>query len=217
MRRARRSYSGRSMSWMSRVRDEGTCACAGTNTGILDRKQRGPESRRKRCGWWLLLADDDDHEGVGFDSGAGTGRGAWLSLGRCEVDAMGGRIHAHGAGADGGGDGLRDFPLAALVGGDGELAVSGAGEGDARGGGRGVHTGADGQGCFNLARADVHDDEVLRVAAADEEVLAGGIDGHADGTARRRDRPARDDRAGGEVDYRDDVRSEERRVGKEGR
>ena len=86
-----------------------------------------------------------------------------------------------------------------LFGGDGQGAVSSAGEGQACACCGGVHARADGKRGLDLAGFIVHDDQPLRVAAADEEAVAGWIDRHADRLTGGRDRPARDDRARLEV------------------
>ena len=100
------------------------------------------------------------------------------------------RIEAHGAGAGWGFYGLHDLPFAGRgFFGDGQRAVAATGEGVAVVEFCGVHAGADGEVGDHLAVLGAHDDEFLRVAAADEQAAVLGVDGHADRRAAGSDGP----------------------------
>ena len=129
----------------------------------------------------------------GLAAGRPLAAGRHLRGGQKEAVGLG--VHAHGARSGGRLDHLLDLERTGLFGGDGEGAVSRAGEDKAthlrqwhprpRRWERGVH----------LAGFIVHHHQTLRVAAADEEAMAGCIDRHADRMTGGRDRPALDDRA----------------------
>src|SRR5690242_2335795 len=124
-----------------------------------------------------------------------------LHLSRSEKNLAGHAIQAHGARADRGFYRVCDHPLSALLACDGERALAGAGERLTRIEARGVNSAADGQRRFHRTILRAHDDELLRIAAADKQEMRRGINGHADGTASGSDRPAGDDLAGVQVNY----------------
>ena len=116
---------------------------------------------------------------------------------------MGSGVDAHSAGAFRSFDGFHNCEFAGRgFGGDGEGAVAATGEGLAAIDLGRVDAGAERKVGEDLADG-AHDDEHLRIAAADEEAVLLGIDGHADGSAAGSDGPAGDDFARGEIDDSD--------------
>jgi hypothetical protein len=114
-------------------------------------------------------------------------------------------IEAHGAGARGSFDGLLDLEVAILCGDDRERSVKATGERMAAIETRGIVAGTDGQRGFDFAGLGAHDDHLFGFAAADEEALAGGINGHANGMSAGCDWPAVQDLVRVQVDYRNPI------------